>query len=272
MGERRQAVGYLTRVDLITLILKMIRGEIQKIDSQKVFVRKIGNPTAKNKLVILHGWNQNGSFSWEKFMNLFDENTYILAPDLPGFGKSDPPKQVWSANEYALFLKKFIEKNGAENFRLIGHSFGGAICAVFTSFEAKKIKEMFLCAPAIVRKNPSKKQRILKKTSEKMNFLKKIPGFRKILYKILGSTDYEKTTGIMQEIFKKVVATDLQKILPKIKVKTTIVWGDKDKYTPLYQAEIIKNGIKNSKLIIFENTNHGIHLHTPEKLQKLVTK
>jgi pimeloyl-ACP methyl ester carboxylesterase len=251
------------------------------------------NPKKTLRLIILHGWNQNGSLSWENFIQQIveknpEKNLQILAPDMPGFGLSDEPKEVWGALDYAswlnIFLKEidgqqiFLNSFESQKWNILGHSFGGAVASIFTVIYPDLIQKLVLVAPAIIRKPPNKKQKNIQKIS---NFAKKIFSIwllkifykkcRKIWYKIVGSPDYQKLSPRMSEIMQQVIRQDLQNYLSKITQETMICWGTLDKYTPFDQAFLVQKQIKNSKLEIFENINHGIHLHNCSVLAEKVS-
>ena len=99
---------------------------------------------------------------------------------------------------------------------------------------------------------------------------------RKILYKFLGLNDYYKIflqkSLSMKETFKKIVSEDLQKFLPEIKCKTVLIWGEKDRVTPLNQAYVVKKGILNSQLRIIPEAGHIPNFETPEKLAEIILK
>ena len=60
------------------------------------------------------------------------------------------------------------------------------------------------------------------------------------------------------------------KTLRNIKNETLILWGDKDKSYNLDQIKMLKNNITNSKLIIFKNCAHNVHLEQSAKFNKVV--
>ncbi|UKI57488.1 MAG: alpha/beta hydrolase [Clostridium sp.] len=50
----------------------------------------------------------------------------FLIVDLPGFGSSDEPKEIWSIYDYADTINEMLgELKKLKNPILIGHSFGG---------------------------------------------------------------------------------------------------------------------------------------------------
>ncbi|HSQ88585.1 alpha/beta hydrolase, partial [Romboutsia sp.] len=70
--------------------------------------------------------------------------------------------------------------------------------------------------------------------------------------------------------FRKVVKEDLKKDLNLIDVPTLIIWGKKDRSTPLEHGKILHKGIKKSKFIVFEKLGHGIPKTHPEVISKVI--
>ena len=77
----------------------------------------------KNKtLVFLHGWGQNIAMMIP-IAKPFTKDYNILILDLPGFGKSTEPKDVWSLDDYTEMLYALINDLKLKNLILIVHSF-----------------------------------------------------------------------------------------------------------------------------------------------------
>ncbi len=180
--------------------------------------------------LILHGWGSS-SQKWEKVINLLSFKFQLIAIDLPGFGKSQELKESWDINNYNEFLKEFIKKIGLKDFYLLGHSFGGTLAFKYNS--ENKVKKLFLVAPSLVRE----------KTFKKKLFSLNVPCppfLKKIIYKGLKS-DYPYYHGTMRETLKNIVSQDLSHLKPLS--KTILIWGKKDRITPLFQADKIKKDV-----------------------------
>ena len=75
--------------------------------------------------------------------------------------------------------------------------------------------------------------------------------------------DYKDIPNIMKKTFQNIIKEDLRKHYKSISVETLIIWGDKDKDTPLKDAKYLNKVIKNSGLIIYKNANHFSYLNYP---------
>ena len=58
--------------------------------------------------------------------------------------------------------------------------------------------------------------------------------------------------------------------LKNIKNETLIIWGDKDISYNFDQVDTLNKNIKNSRLEIFKNCSHNVHLEEPDKFNNLV--
>lgn len=232
-------------------------------------------------LIILHGWGSAGQ-NWQGVgQALESDELKVLTPDMPGFGQSPLLSSAWSVKDYVEWLYDYCEKRNISQFFLFGHSFGGRIAIKFAAKYPKKLKGIILCSSAGIK---PKKNKILHCTNiavarfvqwlriEKIPVVKDVWQFlRKFFYRfILRKTDYLKAQGIMEQVFKNVIEEDLTPYLSQIKAPTLILWGKKDKMTPVKDAYLMHQKISNSRLQILENIGHSPHLESPRLLAEKI--
>ncbi len=261
----------------------MTEGQVT-IKNLKINYKTFGN--GERSVLILHGWRSQ-SDRWQKIAELLatpsvqgsdgpmEKGVTVIIPDLPGFGKSQEPESAWSIDNYVEWLNEFIEKVPSvhQPFYLLGHSFGGTFAAKFAIKYNQKVEKLFLVAASCIRlKTPSKK--IIYNISRVIKIFYFFPHyevFRKYFYRfILRKSDYLYTSGIMKEVYLKVIADDLSQKLGFLKVPTVIIWGDKDDMTPIEHAKIAHEKIRNSKLIIIPGAGHNLHSNNQEILAEKV--
>ncbi|MFH1643226.1 MAG: alpha/beta hydrolase [Patescibacteria group bacterium] len=244
------------------------------VNNLKVHVKVSGQG---DPILILHGWGSY-SWSWVKIQNILAENGFkVFVPDLPGFGESDAPTSVWGVDDYSEFISALVKELNISQFFLLGHSFGGRISIKFVNKYTEKVKSLILVGSAGLKSKIDPKTRIIYKISSfgKKVFSKKV--FRSlkkfaqnIFHFVLRHRDYVKASGIMREIIKKVLDEDLLSELSKIKIKTLLVWGVKDKLVPIEDAYIFHKEISNSELKIFPNVGHSPHKEIQEEFSQTI--
>lgn len=235
------------------------------LNGLNIYYQKVGQG---KPLVMLHGWGMDVSTFWP-MVDLLKENFCIWLIDLPGFGKSSLPEKVLSISDYAKIIAKFIKEKKISKPTLFGHSYGGKISIKLTAFYPKLISKLILEASSGLKLKKTFIQ-ILSYPVAKIGgiFLPDIfhlrSKFRQKLYKKLES-DYA-DVGEMKEIFLNTIDEDLTSDLSKIQAETLLIWGDRDKAVPLKYGKIMYRLIRNSKLVVLEETGHFPHLTNPERV------
>ena len=219
--------------------------------------------------LILHGWGSS-SEKWLKEAEIISKNSFkVIIPDLPGFGESDKLTLPWTINDYVKWFEDFTKQLDVQDFYLLGHSFGGALAAKIAVKYPQRAQKLFLVAAAIIREKTAQKKILVKvaKLVKIFSFLPLYNFFRKAVYKfIIRESDYVYTEGIMKETYLNIVGEDILHHLHFINVPTIIIWGEKDKSTPIEDGKLINEKIKNSKLIILPGADHLLHKTMPEAL------
>ncbi|MEG1662240.1 MAG: alpha/beta hydrolase, partial [Clostridiales bacterium] len=77
-------------------------------------------------ILLLHGWGVDSTTLAVLFEHLA-ERFRVCSVDLPGFGQSQAPKEVWGVGEYADFVTKLLHYVDFKDPVILGHSFGGRI-------------------------------------------------------------------------------------------------------------------------------------------------
>lgn len=229
-----------------------------------------------NPVVILHGWGCNID-TVIPIINILKEQYQVYAIDLPGFGKSQEPKDVIGSFEYVEIVKAFLKKMGIEKTNFIGHSFGGKLSIIFGSKYPELVEKIILVNSAgLIPKRGAKYYfkvysfKSLRFIYKKLFFWLKDEERMEKFYKRFGSDDYKDAAGIMRKVLVKVVNENLHPILKDIKAPTLLVWGDGDTATPLYMGKIMEKEIKESGLVVLEGTGHYSYLDDYQRFSAVV--
>ena len=213
-----------------------------------------------NKFVLfLHGWggSTNSFLSIAQKVSL--ERKVILI-DFYGFGKSKFPEKVIDTYEYTTQLYLFLNKKGISEVDIVAHSFGGRVAIILSSIFGIKINNLILVDSAgiLPRRTLAYKYKVAKYKLYKKLSQYNIVSKKKLLS--FGSEEYKKLNNLQKMSYVKIVNQDLSNLLKSIECNTIIVWGKEDETTPMYMADALKNGIKDSKLIIYEKSGHFCYL------------
>lgn len=215
-------------------------------------------------VVLLHGWGSNISL-FNSMTEVLCKKYKVVAMDLPGFGSSDEPKEIWDVDRYTDFVIEFVKQYNCDEVIFLGHSFGGRI--IIKMFNKSnlpfRITKLILTGSAgiVPKKTPKqiRKQKIYKMTRKiyQSKFVTKLfPDALEKLRKKHGSADYNAASPIMRQILVKVVNEDLSHIFPKVTPSTLLIWGKNDTATPLSDGKTMEKEMPNSALVVLENSGH----------------
>lgn len=220
-------------------------------------------------LILMHGWGCNSS-TVASIANTASQTNTVYNVDFPGFGASPEPDSIWGIERYTRLIEDFTKDLGLDNPVLVGHSFGGRVALLMSS--RTPVSKVVLVDAAGLKPHRSLKY-YLKVYSFKAakRLYRMIYGAEKSKEKIEkmrshhGSSDYKQSTPVMRGILSRVVNEDLSDRLGHINAPTLLIWGAKDKATPLKDATRMKKEIKNSELIVFPEAGHYSFLDNPAR-------
>ena len=225
-------------------------------------------------ILLLHGWGDSS----KGLRNIQDELSSkfkVLAPDLPGFGGTQAPKEVWNLDNYADFLESLLAKLELDQpYAVIGHSNGGALAVRALSLGKFKPQKLILLAASGVRTKNTLKRLFIKLLAKTGNIAtlwmpeRYRQDLRKSLYGFAGSDML--VVPELQETFKKTVRQDVQSDAVSINVPTLLIYATDDKAVPISDGKQYKDLIRGSKLEVVHESGHFVHIDQPQKVISLI--
>ncbi len=223
-------------------------------------------------IVFVHGFQSSKSY-WIPYFKKLHNKYKIIAMDLPGHGNSSRPEnQKYNLQALALSLENFINKKKLDNFHLIGTSMGGGIATIYTYNNPDKVKDLILINPLGIDQEKKSDLQILMEKGKNLLFPKNLQEFDEMAVYITGKplalNNYFKKYALSQMIknyfffkkaFKEMLTTTkpLDDILPKIKTKTLILIGEKDRIIHPASYEYFIKLMPNAKAVKFKNGAHA---------------
>ena len=240
----------------------------------------IGDEGKGFPLVLVHGF-LGSSRMWGPQIDFFKDYFRVITPDLPGYGKSNKAKLHNNIKSISNFLSDCLEEKKINKFHLLGHSMGGMIVQEMAKRYGNKISKLVCYSTGPIGEMPGRFETV----DETRENLKK-KGLE-IMAKNIAKTwfveeDNAKYFNICIQAGKQasMEAVDSSLIafknwngvdtLKDIKNETLIIWGDKDKSYNFEQIQTLEKNIANSKLVIFKNCAHNVHLEKVEQFNKII--
>lgn len=219
-------------------------------------------------LYIVHGWAYSIAPWSDTVADLQVRGVNVKQLTVPGL--TAPSDEVWTIEKYINWLRD--ELAGDPSPIVLGHSNGGRIAMHYDAKLPGHIAQLILLSSAGVEVGSQKlslKRRVFKTAAKILAPLKKVPGARKVVYRLLKS-DYNEAPENMKKTLANMLASDRNFDVSKVTAPTAILWGEADQTTPLAMGEKLHAEIKNSTLTTFPDWRHAPYRTHPHELAEAI--
>ncbi|WP_075536003.1 alpha/beta fold hydrolase [Candidatus Pelagibacter communis] len=230
--------------------------------------------------VLVHGY-LGSSEMWTFQKEFFSKDYRVITPALPGFGESHNVKSLDSINKMAKEIINVLDQKKIDKFNLIGHSMGGMIVQEITKLIGDRVNKLICFATGSIGDIPGRFE-TMDETREKLKKEGAQLSFSRVPLKWFVKGDKDKNYFLCENAVKNVSleAADNALLamknwrgkenLKNIKNDTLIIWGNKDTSYNFDQVDTLNKNIKNSRLEIFKDCAHNVHLEQPDQFNNLV--
>ena len=240
----------------------------------------IGDEGKGFPLVLVHGF-LGSSKIWEPQINFFKDYFRVIAPDLPGFGKSSKIKSLDSINSMAKIVLELLKKKDINKFNLMGHSMGGMIVQEMAIISGDKINKLICYSTGSIGDIPGRFESIdlsreklkkdgIEKTANRISKKWFVEGDKAKYFYLCNNTNKTTSEEAADNALKALKNWRGLENLKNIKNKTLIIWGDKDTAYNFNQVDVLNKNIPNSKIEVIKGCSHNVHLEIPEKFNEIV--
>ena len=244
---------------------------------QDIFVEDIGNGTP---LVLIHGF-LGSSDMWNPQIEFFKDDFRVIAPALPGFGKSSTMNSCDSIQCMAESIINTLEKRKIKSFNLLGHSMGGMIVQEMAALFPQRVNKLICFGTGSIGVLPSRFETIDESRAKIKKF--GIDKARKDIaktwfvdhsigggYKLCLDEGSKATTQAALASLDAWESWDGRAQLSQILSPTLILWANKDRSYDWNQQVILNQGISNSKVEIIDGCAHNSHMEKPDLINTII--
>ena len=222
----------------------------------KIYIDDVGEGYP---LVLVHGF-LGSSEMWCNQKDFFSKFCRVISPALPGFGESAGAQSLDTINKMAKFVIDIIDEN-----KIAGNRVNKLIC--FATGSIGEIPGRF--------ETIDETRKRLKEEGAAVSF-SRVP--KKWFVKGDQDKNYFLCVNAVQNVSVESADNALKAMknwtgienLKNIKNETLIIWGDKDTAYNFEQVETLNKNITNSRLEIFKDCSHNVHLEEPRKFNDLI--
>src|SRR5882724_2847340 len=261
------------------------------VDGVRVHYQEVGEATAP-PMILIHGFAAS-NLVWSKvFLELAEAGFRVIAPDLPGYGYSDKPRNLeYTIASQAKLVFSLVRQLGIDRAVLVGSSYGAAIAATI-ALDHPTLVEKLVLVGAVTNNKPTRYLLMRLFSSPIVGDILSplVVGSRRLL-RLRMKRVYDKHSWVLDErrvearhlplatrgahraIIRTVRRWDAERVSRDAHLltqPTPLLWGDTDREVPLADGKRLHEAIPGSRLIVFDECGHLPHEEYPTPFTKIV--
>jgi len=215
-------------------------------------------------LLFLHG---GGTWHGFDFALPWAATHRVLIPLHPGWGDSGDDPAMTSIQDYVLHYLEFLDQLGLPEVDLVGFSMGGRIAAQFAAQHRSRVRRLVLVAPAGLNA-PGHPLADLSKVppDQILGYLTENPA--RILAQATQAPDPREGESFGR-LLPDLLDRKFARWLHRLNQPSMLVWGEKDRITPLQQAEEWLRDAPGLQLHRIPNAGHLVLDEIPQAVEAI---
>jgi pimeloyl-ACP methyl ester carboxylesterase len=241
------------------------------------FVRSAGSG---DPLLFLHG--AGGLRGWPPFLDSLARTFRVIAPEHPGFGRSEGLEHLDDVVDLALYYTEFIEAMGLDRPYMVGHSLGGMIGAEVAAIAPERVSKLVMVAPIGLWLDEHPVMDFFAATPDELAtamFHDPASPIAKEMMAVPSDPDAQmeavlertKNLSAAGKFLWPIPDKGLKKRIHRIIAPTLLLWGASDRLVPpVYGEEFLKR-IDGARLTLSKGASHMLPFEQPDEFVEVVT-
>lgn len=238
-------------------------------------------------LLLLHGWNASSAM-WSLNLNELSTRRQVIAPDLPGHGRSSlPPGFHFTPEGFADFLEELRKSLFLGRMDLVGHSMGGSICLTYAILHPQRVRRLVLVDvpwrssslsfPARLPLPDLALRALFRLRGPRVNrflFLRALSSPQEVPVEVVEENVRE-AGQITREVFLSTTLMirrlDLRPLgLSTLEAPTLLLWGEHDRAVRPAEGKRLQESLPQSRLVFLPDAAHSPQLDKAKLFNRLV--
>lgn len=213
-------------------------------------------------VVCVHGLSVSSRYMVPTALRLA-ERRRVYAPDMPGFGRSQHPREILGIPALAEALARRMDALGIGSAVLLGNSLGCQVIAELALRWPERVVAAVLTGPTMDRRALS----VVEQASRLLRDMPREPASSLVMQ----ASDYlacgpRRTIGTL----RRGLADRIERKLPLLRAPTLIVRGERDPIAPQRWAEELAALLPHGRLAVVPGAPHAVNYTSPDQLAALV--
>jgi pimeloyl-ACP methyl ester carboxylesterase len=225
-------------------------------------------------LVLLH--HSTGPL-WGPFHDRLAESFSVLAPDMPGFGRSARPLTARSPAHLAALLGQWLDQESTEPVHLVGLGLGGWVAAELAVMGGGRLRSLTLVGAAGIRPREGYIYDPMGEswTSYVRKCFRNEERFAAVfgeepLQEVIDLWDYSREMTARITWKPWMWSLQLPDLLKGVQTPAAVVWGGADAIVPADCGQQYVESLPNARLEVLDEAGHAIDLEEPDALARLI--
>jgi pimeloyl-ACP methyl ester carboxylesterase len=241
------------------------------LSGQKLRVWKGGSGRC---LLLLHAAWGGAELSWDRVWNELAHSFTVIAPDLPGFGRSGS-LETPSLEGMAARLSEMLDALQIDRVIVAGNSFGAGLALRFAGDQPLVVSQVILVNGGYMPVIPAamKKLAALPMLDPCLRSLVRMINFSPWALKRAFADPVGLPTGFLDSIARNApaysrtsydIVMNMTRPLTRPAAPVTLLWGARDGLATLKQAEMIRKAMPDAGLVTIDGAGHMPQVERPE--------
>lgn len=249
-------------------------------------------------LLLIHGM-AGSSATWREVMPALAERYTVIAPDLPGHGESDKPRQDYSLGAHANALRDLLFAVGVDRATVVGQSLGGGVAMQLAYQHPAHCERLVLVSSGGLGQEVSWILRALSLPGLEYVMPILFPPFARDAGNLVSRSlqriglraprleeEWRSYISLIDPETREAFLRTLRAVVNlggqsvsahdrlylSARLPTLIVWGEHDGIIPVAHAHSAHQAMPASRLVIFEGSGHFPHVEEPLRFVQSLTE
>jgi pimeloyl-ACP methyl ester carboxylesterase len=268
-----------------------------RLHGHRLVYRVCGEPApGRPVLLLVHGL-ASSSATWRTVMPSLARFATVIAPDLPGHGDSDKPRQDYSLGAQANALRDLMVCLDVERATVVGQSLGGGVAMQLAYQHPRRCERLVLISSGGLGPDVSWLLRAMTLPGAEHLMPVLFPSFLRDAGNAVGRTvgrlglrwphveqEWQAYASLVEPGNRQSFVRTIRSVVDPggqavsahdrlylaARLPTLIVWGGRDRIIPVEHATAAHEALPGSRLVVFEGCGHFPHAEEPDAFVDVV--
>jgi pimeloyl-ACP methyl ester carboxylesterase len=187
----------------------------------------------------------------------------VIAPDMPGFGRSENPGRVLDVPGLAAFLDGWLKSRDLSDVVLVANSFGCQYSVRALVEDASRVRSLVLLSPTM---DPAQRTTLRQALRWVASYPFEPPSLSLVIARDLVDCGPLRAAVTYRHGLRHPIERDL----PRVSVRTTVLRGQRDLLATQSWAEQATALLPKGRLVSVPAAGHALNYNSPEPIAELV--